>query len=197
MKKLILIIIVIFGINIANAQTEAPIENWINYVKSKNIYFKDVNNLFNKFLGTWEYNNGNQYFKITFYKQIKTFDGNYQYSDRIYSHFLYQYNGNTIYDTYPPGGISATPYFSYIDGSKHVVVNNNKLLLFYNEPSTTGCDRTKRGEVNLEHQYQGQVPQLIWERTDFRVGKYDCPQGTTPDTSAFQIPANMTLTKVN
>ncbi|MEZ4793141.1 MAG: DUF6705 family protein [Gelidibacter sp.] len=208
MKYLIFLLSITFSFN-GVSQTVIPIENYFDYDNANNVYFKDVNNTFNKFLGVWESTNGSHYFKITFYKQNKTQVGITddgvnlrtftQYTDRIYSHFIYKLNGATIYDTYPPAGINPTPFKSDIDGENYVVINSNKLHLNYQEPSTTGCSRNQTGILEVEFQHVGQnTDQLIWTRTDRNIGlpPYPCPSGTTPDTSEYQIPANMVLTKI-
>lgn len=210
-KFLYTYLLLLIGFNFATAQSpiEKPIEQYVDFIAANNVYFKDVNHIFDKFLHTWEYTNGPHYFKITFYKQEqyefgKMSDGSNamsitQFSDRIYSHFIYKYNGVVVYDTYPSGGdgLNTTDYSSYIDGT--MIKNTNELFMYYDEPSTTGCTRILTGLLDLKHQYQGQQAQLIWTRTDKKSGypAFGCPSGATPDTSDFQIPANMVLTKVN
>lgn len=209
MKNIFFFLLVGFSFK-GMTQTIIPIQNYFDYNHSDNVYFKDVNNILDKFLGTWEYTDGSHYFKITFYKQEqtqigKTSDGRViykkvQYSDRIYSQFIYKLNGATIYDTYPPGGLNPTPYKSDIDGERDVVENSNKLNLSYQEPSTTGCARDKMGMLEVQYQFANHTTdQLIWTRTDRNIGlpPYPCPSGTTPDTSEYQIPATMVLTKIN
>src|SRR5690606_30736520 len=42
-----------------------------NLVPDSGKYFKDVNNVFDDFIGTWQWQNGNQTFTVTLWKEVK------------------------------------------------------------------------------------------------------------------------------
>lgn len=202
MKKIIAILL-IFISNTILAQTIKPAEDFYtsNYNDLDNIYFKDVNNTFNKFLGTWEYNNDGHYVKVVVSKLIKvdvTFGRTRrQYRDMLVISYLYKYNGVIVYNTIPPVIPNPNTRYYYIDG--HIIENSNKVSLDYNEPSTTTCSRTKNAEVNLTKllTFIGQPEKIKWERVDLRESQgFGCDTGNY-DTSDFKIPANMILTKIN
>ena len=71
MKKYVLILITLFGIT-AFSQTIKPIETeWlVDYSEKNDTYFKDVNNVLDKFVGTWRYEDltTNTVFEVTFQK---------------------------------------------------------------------------------------------------------------------------------
>ena len=76
MKRLIFIIYVVFCIQILNAQFIVPVDKVNKYITEYGIlpdhtYYKDVNKVLNKYVGTWEgvYKNQTYYFEIT--KQTK------------------------------------------------------------------------------------------------------------------------------
>lgn len=196
-----------FNVNVSNSQSTIPIENIAFHIKENNVYFKDVNGLFNKFLGSWEYTSGPYYFKMTLtkkeqYQYAIGIRKSIQYTDYIDCHYIYKYNGITIYNFYPNNNLLTSNFSqSGINGYDYVIMNNNKLLLNYDEPSQTSCYRRKGGRLEIEHTYIGQTPKLIWTRTDYdkglQVKGFECQDGSLPDTSDFQIPANMVLTKVN
>ena len=185
------------------AQTINPAEDFYtaNYNDLDNIYFKDVNNTFNKFMGTWEYTDGTNYLKVVITKITKlntTYpNGQIQFRDILVASYLYKYNGVIVYNTIPPVIPNPNTRYNYIDG--HIIENSNKVSLDNNESSTTTCPRTKNAEVNLTKllTLSGQPQKIKWERVDLRESQgFGCDTGNY-DTSDFKIPANMILTKIN
>lgn len=199
MKSLTYIIALLTWISV-KAQTVRPIEQYFKYSDDNNVYFKDVNSILPKFLGSWEYSSGSEYFKITFTKYNKvSVKGTTltHYKDKIYSAFIYkQKSGNnwvTIYD-------SASLNYAFIGLS--IVKSTNMIELYYFEPNSTGtCERNKFGDVVLEYLLVNpNNPQLQWTREENSSGmdpNEPCPDGSPRDSSPFKIPAVMTLTKVN
>jgi len=102
MKNILKIIIALSFTMVGFGQNNIiPVEQGININdgQQENFYLKDGNNVLNKFVGTWAFDDGTHYFKITFYKRIKKFTG-ITFEDELVSKFLYIENGVTIYDTY-------------------------------------------------------------------------------------------------
>ncbi len=205
MKKIFLILFILILSNTIKAQTEVPIENWAYHMKENNVYFKDVNGLFNKFLGTWEYNDGIHYFKITLVKRTKKALGidsigerylkSIKFSDYIDCYYIYKQNGITIYNFYPANGLLTDYSGSGINAHTYVVDTQNNLYLDYDEPVSNTCSyRQKSGRLKVTF-INSQLPQLLWTRTD-RNKSYPLSFGCA-DTSDFKIPAVMTLTKIN
>ncbi|MES2486286.1 MAG: DUF6705 family protein [Bacteroidota bacterium] len=188
------------------AQTIYPIETYFDHVDEDNVYFKDVNGIFNKFIGTWEYSTATQYFKITFLKkqnveELPEFSTRHRYFDMLQSNFQYKekVNGNwvVVYNTYPAMG--QILFSRWIEGS--VPDNPNTIEIFYNEPYTGSCPRSRREMLKIIYSQSGNVQQLSWQRTVYLKTSIElgepCADGTPSDTSAYKIPANMTLTKIN
>ncbi|SRR5690554_179334 len=182
------------------AQVEIPIEQYgqnNNMYTISNSYFKDINGLLNKYIGTWEYNENGHYFKVQFIKQE-----NYQEvplnspsktkwtSDRIYARFQYKLNGVEIYNTLNLAIPSQSLIYSTA-GSFSI----QGFKLFYDEPSVSPCGRPLMGRVTLEHSVVNGVEKLTWSREDSYSGTF-CQQGQVEDNTPFQIPANMILTKI-
>ncbi len=154
-------------------------------------YFKDVDNIFNKFLGTWQYTNGSQSFRITFYKteHVRIPSQEKQWEDIIQSHYEYKVDGSVVFSNY------GTEY-SNVDS--FMTLSTSKLRFSYYEPSFTSCRKTRRGELTLTHSIDGGgVPILIWENEILARGYTNyCPDGTETDVSGFIVPLNMVLHKL-
>ena len=197
MKKTILTILFLTTI-VINAQTVKPIENYFEFKNLDNIYFKDVNNHYNKFLGDWEITDGLHYLKIKITKVPKVEQGLSsngrrmmkirRYVDEIVIECLYKYNGNEIYNT-----ISTNNNSNFCIGQ--ILNNINQLSLVYMEPHT-GCGRNRTGMLNLTF-VSGTIPQLQWIRTErpSQLPESYCPDNQT-DTSEYKIPAILTLSKL-
>lgn len=184
-----------------NAQ-QIPIEqyNQNNNDDINNAYFKDINGVLDKYVGTWEYNQNGHYFKIQFIKQTNVQQSPpistsliQRYYDRITARIEYKLNGVTIYNTLNQIGNSPNWYIRSYASS---VRSNNKIWLHYKEPSNSPCGRKVDGTVNVEYSNTGGVETLTWSRTNRSIYP-DCQNGQTADDTPFQIPANMVLTKVD
>ncbi len=94
MKNLITLYLIITS-GLCYSQTIIPVEQYSNSTNNNNVYFKDVNNVFTKFLGTWEHSTENEYFNITFYKVIRQQESPLstkltQYKDLIFTNFIFR-----------------------------------------------------------------------------------------------------------
>ncbi|MGO4709577.1 DUF6705 family protein [Chryseobacterium sp. 2TAF14] len=77
---------------------------------SGDYYRKDMNNIMDKYAGTWKWTNGSREFTLTLIKQIKhhyheTGNDNY-YKDRIVGYYVYKENGIIIADTSSDNNLS-------------------------------------------------------------------------------------------
>lgn len=175
------------------AQTivERPLETFYDGERPNHVYFKDVNNLLTKYLGTWEYNQNGQYFKITFFKQTNFRETPVQnrkisiFTDKIYGYYQYKLNGIEIYNVTSPDYIYS-PSGSFFMGN---------FFVFFDEPSISPCGRPLIGNVTLSYSTINGIEQLTWSRTDSYRGTF-CNEGEVEDNTPFQTPAHMVLTKV-
>ena len=180
-----------------------PLEEYYknNNDKINNAYFKDVNGLLDKYLGTWEYNENGHYLKIQFFKVLNnpmhpsnSIIKMQQYCDVIYARFEYKKNGVTIYNTLNPSDDS-TKWFIR-SSCESISVYPNKLLLYYKEPSSNPCGRIIRGSVNIEYSNTGGIEKLSWVRS-YRRSSSSCMDDLIADHTPFQIPSKMTLIKID
>ena len=208
MKNIIKLSLLFFVLNI-NAQIVKPAEQYYtsNYINLDNVYFKDVNHIYDKFLGSWEYSSGPHYLKVVISKVVKKEFGvsstgerlrtKKQFFDKIKIDYIYKYNGVTVYNVMPPYQVvNGNIVSSSISG--HIITNYRSVNLGYNEPSTTTCMRGRTGRLQLTFIPNGGLPQLKWARTDQFSPKPDtyCPSGGQFDISEYKIPADIILNKI-
>lgn len=190
MKNIFKILLILFSISCFSQTIEQrPLESFYQPNQPNHVYYKDVNNLLDKYIGTWEYNDGTHYFKIEFFKQSfyrETPVANPKvtiYTDRIFGHYQYKLNGAEIYN------VTNMKYANSRSGSFF-----NGFYLIFSEPTTASCGRSKIGYVNLQYSNSGGIEQLTWSRTDKNMEMTWCQSF---DSTPFKTPANMVLTKVN
>ena len=120
MKQLILTMYLLTSINII-AQTEIGIEDATEFGQ-EGYYYKDLNNVFNTFEGTYLYTNGNTSFKIILEKMEMSSMNDYYYEDLVIGCYRYVENGvekvNTLDDLDN----------NYTNGVKYVIDGNNVMV---------------------------------------------------------------------
>lgn len=198
MKKIIITFSAIILVNLAYGQTIRPIEELLDAKEkfNSNTYFQDVNNVLTPYVGSWTYQTANVTFNMTITKRKELYNEKYKiWVDRlIIKYALYIEGICKYYNISPfnaPTGAITTP--SELTG---VMYNNEGISLAYYEPSTTGRDRDKVGMLTLKV-ISGTPLHLQWTRssTVTIIESQDCT-GSIIDTSPFQIPATMYLTKL-
>ena len=104
MRNLFLILSLLYMVFI-HGQTIKPLSSFYTEAKPTNpsnaVYYKDIDNLFQPFLGTWIYQNGNTTFVVTLWKETKAPAKNeygvpLYYKDRISGHYKLVQNYGTI-----------------------------------------------------------------------------------------------------
>lgn len=171
-------------------QTIVPIEQRKNTDETNGTvyYFKDVNGVFDKFLGNWKYQdqptNPTKVVEITFYKREMVKTGFSGFKDEIFARIKYTENGVVIYDTFPALQPSLNRRDHNISGGSFSEPNNTNLLNigYYSEPGLGG----ETGRLKLEYSNLNNVEKLEWEIITFRE-----ENGETP----FRLPYGMTLIK--
>ncbi len=202
-KKLIFIITITLSYGLINAQeTIKPIENHLHdrYIDNPNTYYKDTNNKLESLVGTWEFNNGTDYFKITFFKIKKMENEKYNvFGDVLQTKFMYKKNNIVIYDNYGETIYNLNDNVNQKPSEiKSAFVKNSNISFLYTEPSTNDCHRRRVGRLNVIYNYNNGSPQIQWTRTtdEHYFEDMPCDNGVEPDNSDFVIPANMVLTKL-
>jgi len=190
MKNLLKIVLLIITFQ-ATAQTIIPLEQESNYMSDqagKNYYYKDVNGVLNKFIGTWKYQNTatnpTEEVTIVFYKEIKDdYNGNY-FIDRLYARSKYVKNGVVVFDNLT----STKPSSNYqiFGGFFRDPANTNKIHMQYGEPGISSNKRHSTLDITYSIVKAG--TKLKWS-----VDWYPLDE----NVPAPLMPLDMTLTKVN
>jgi len=198
--KYIFTVIITLFFSYLHAQIK-PIETIRNdsFIDNPNTYYKDTNNRLANCVGTWEYNNGSDYFKITFSLVKELINNSYSiYQDKLKAKFIYKKNGVIKYDNYGP----LYPIGTNVNTKPSIISSNfvlpSKISFFYTEPSATDCYRRRVGRLEIQF-VTGTPAKLIWHRTTDTRYFHDgpCDDGSQTDDAPFIIPADMVLTKIN
>ena len=156
-------------------------------------YFKDTNNLLDKFVGSWVFNDGTHYLRLIITKHIHVtrdvgdFHTDDDFDDLIKIRIEYRLAGIEKYNTTEERALK---------GEDILNVNTIENIIYF-EPSLTSCQREKLGYLKIEYLINiSGDEQLIWTRTNTISEVWgNCPDGTPIDDSDFIIPANLVLTK--
>lgn len=175
-----------------------PIENLLgeSQYNNPNTYYKDTNHKLQNCVGTWLYDNGSDYFLVTFIKTKQKINEHFNvYSDVLTAKFYYRKNGVVIYDNLNQIPTSGSNFKPSDISSGHV--KDLHITFYYTEPSSIECHRRRFGMLKVELSNNEQ--QMIWIRETNENSFHDepCSNGLEPDDSPFLIPANMTLNRVN
>jgi hypothetical protein len=196
------VLLLLFSMTINAQETVKPLENYLTdgYCEFPHTYYKDTNGKLQNCVGTWVYDNGTDYFKITFTKaKVLVNQYHHVYVDRLSTKFLYKKNNIVIYDNYNttvytlPAVVNVKP-----SEIKSDFVKSDEIYLSYTEPSSNDCHRRRVGDLTLVY-LNNAVPQMQWTRTtdEHYFDSEPCENGLEPDNSDFIIPADMVLTRVN
>ena len=205
MKKIVYLFLLMFITTFSYSQQEKIEEIRQYYNPNFNTspfyiyYYKDINNYFTPFIGTWIYQNGNQTFVMNFWKETKNAYLNENpkyYIDELRGHYKLvqnygQSNEQLIYTSQINIGNSITPWPTIVTANQPI------------EPYKMGgfvYDVT--GIVNPAYPLgvRGELEMVINPANpDTAQWEVTLPMGMRglDQPSTFTIPTNITLTKVN
>jgi hypothetical protein len=136
MKKILTILILALFFTNCKAQTEVDLSLY-NQVDNNNKYFKDLNNYYGNFIGTWENTSGNRTFRLILWKQTKrqvTISNNC-FMDRILGRFLIILNAGTSNEQIIHNSVK---YFPQSNTTSESIlygraINNNRLSGYFED----------------------------------------------------------------
>ncbi|QQV03221.1 MULTISPECIES: DUF6705 family protein [Chryseobacterium] len=170
---------------IVNCKAQSPVytlgESPVNL--PMNSYIKDTNNVLNKFVGTWIYNQNGKIFTININKQ-EMIDFTEYYKDMLFGNFKYQVNNLIIVDTF-----GKTGFKSGITGATLWEGNPNKVSLFFSDP-----ERPKMScKAVLTYFNVNGVEKLHW---DLKLTGYVSSRNPNMNQATdFRVPTNVELIK--
>lgn len=186
MKQLLAIILLL---TIMNCKSQSQIyilgNNSTPVSMPENSYLKDENNLLNKFVGTWNYQENGKIFTVKFQKAILVKIIDY-YEDDIQGNFSYIFNNSIIANTDLP---NFTGKKSRIKGARLWAGNHNKVTLFFYDP-----ERPKMSsEVTLTYSNVNGIEKLHWDLK--LVGYVSSRDPNMNQATDFRVPTNVELIK--
>ena len=195
MKHIIIILIALSLLN-CKAQTVVSMNNNGNY-GAEGFYFKDINNDFNTFEGTWLYTDGNSSLKVTFQKKINNHDlseiSNYHF-DALVGEYQYIENGaekvNTLLninnnhsDPYDYNLIAISVWKYGQNSCTNCEPGNKVVKARFNQPD---CDIISSPQMIFRHYIESGVEKL---HLNFISGTYvGNPLGIEPTCQDYAIP---------
>ncbi|RAJ13487.1 DUF6705 family protein [Olleya aquimaris] len=187
MKNTIYIITLLISAFTLGQEVIVPLEQMPSYSitekNSETYYFKDVNNVLDKFVGTWKYDTANESLEITFYKVLHETSSN-NFIDMLDCNFIYIKNGVTIFDT---NTITDPEEKYFITGA--YLRGLNKIDLDYSEPTSP---RDWRARLILDYipASNGEPEKLDWFVKTFAKKTVNGVK-----VYPFEIPYNLQLIK--
>ena len=205
MKKIVYLFLLMFITTFSYSQQEKIEEIRQHYnpnFKTSSFYtyyYKDVNNYFTPFIGTWIYQNGVQTFVMKFWKETKvdyTDDAPKYYVDELRGHYKLvqnfgQSNEQVIYTSEINIGNSPTPWPTIVMGNQPTqpyIMNGN----IFDVTGSVNSDYPTGVKGELEMIINPANPNTAQWKVILPMGMRG-----SDEPSTFTIPTNVTLTKVN
>ena len=182
MKQIIIVVIICFT-TACKGQTPVYTLGADNpNIIPSNCYFKDNNNILNKFVGTWVLTKNGNVFTIILNKAVMAPISDY-YSDEIQGKYKYIVNGNTLVNTENFTGNNSKLKTTFMN------FGTEKIALFFYDP-----ERPKIGaKVYLTYTNVGGVEKLHWELVV--TGYLPILLGEPAPQLDFRVPKNCELIK--
>ncbi|MGV0751416.1 DUF6705 family protein [Empedobacter brevis] len=182
MKKFLIILFSFFATTKTIAQIQIVDLYGSEEYSQNGVYYKDVTNYLNQYIGTWLYTDGSTSLKIKFEKRFFTRNypnNNTFYIDALVGEYQYINNGVEIFNTLNNLNISHQSPFDYSiyefvrlendPSCTHCVVPFQRLLLRYDEP--TNDNMTLKGNMGiLTFTENGQTKMWMGYATDYGMG---------------------------
>ena len=164
MKHIYILIGILITISCKAQSSIIDIENYTFSKSQENAYYKDINNYFNDFEGTWLYTNGTTTFKIILKKRVMRYTGKF-YKDEVTGEYQYIENGvekiNTLPNLNQSGGSSlwhsSLLKNSYKPKCNNCYPNERRLSLIFSDSARdlTGDFTFKKTTINGQPALEG------------------------------------------
>ena len=196
MKKIIFIITVLISISCSSQQTISLSNyNGSNDLVNNN-YIKDIDGILDKFVGTWEWNNGSTtIFRIKFVKVLHNKTSNIEtyFEDEILGGYQYILNGVEVVNT-----LNFTTNFTETPTS---YINFSPLLTSIDSPDFTNLhiianDKIKNKSCGAKFTIQNATSNPLtaqWKLYNIEIYR---PENLGVKPVGFSIPTNVVLTKL-
>lgn len=189
MKKILILGFIILSNLSCKSQTILPLEEVKNYINSENgipkniTYIKDVNNILDKYVGTWKgtYNNRNYEFRIL---KITNKPGRITEDRLMMRYVISDSNGTIIEDTRAlPDTSSYVIKGDYLDGSFYELYYIGKESL---------CGQIGSIIIDIQPNSNNKVMRMLFLPQQEILSLTDCPNGSATQIMPLN---NLILTK--
>ena len=142
-NTLTILSIFLFLLSCKAQQPIIPLYNGSDYLDTNNAYYKDTQGDLSKLVGTWEFSDGNEVFKIILSKKLNHFvDITYRnisyYKDVLYGEYRYvDINGNEMVNTLPDINNFSNDIYQHL-------INGNFIRSAARYIPCNSCDPNKR-----------------------------------------------------
>jgi hypothetical protein len=194
------------------AQKVEPIFQNTNYGNRNNVYYKDLDNDFSPYVGTWKYTSGNVTFTIVLQKKLmipKTIGQYSIYRDYLVGEYHYQINNNTIINTLPSLSNNYTKMLDYnlsfsaiVGNTRHPQCNNcpanqRRISMHFDEPTRRNVDGLSAG-LMLRRITENGVAKIVAIFYNRSASHGLLSDGTPTDIEDYSIPyGTYVFTKVD
>lgn len=142
MRDVVILMICVLGAFSCKAQSPViPLFDGSDYLGTENAYYKDTENDFDRFVGTWKFTEGDQEFEIVLRKKQQhmfSYANKTFYEDMMYGEYKYvDENGNTLVNSL--SNIDNPT----IDVSQHLIFGNT-ILHYKSLPPCEDCQPDER-----------------------------------------------------
>lgn len=182
MKKILILGIILFSNVSCKAQNVMPIETIINYIKAENgvpetiTYFKDINNLLEKYVGTWKGMYGNKNYEFRISKYISIYDGLSE-DILLIRYLITDANGIIIEDTRSELDSKCTITGYYVDQPSYVLSYVGKNYI---------CGQSGDVFIGIVKNTNNTQMKLFLAQKNVLLNSVDCPNGRAPQVLPLQ-----------
>tara|TARA_R110002124_G_scaffold86007_1_gene222813 strand:+ start:1676 stop:2290 length:615 start_codon:yes stop_codon:yes gene_type:complete len=187
MKNIPLILIFVATFYSCKAQTIYPLGTQPEQIEGNNYYLKDIQNINDNFVGTWLWESGNSSFELTLqeFEQYSYPNNSTQYWDAIFGKYKYIEDGSIISETDEIFDTTDRPL-------PRVIAHYKTQNIIWISVSDIVSKEYKVGEIVLND--DGTATMTLQD--SIGTSGVRTPNDPPPSTLGFQLPTNITLTKV-
>ena len=176
MKKLLILGFIIISHISCKAQTIMPVETMVNYLYGENgipktiTYFKDINHLLDKYVGTWKGTDNDKIFEFSITKNTSIDDGLSQ-DELLIRYFITTTSGTIIEDTRFETNDNCSIEGNYIKNAYYALTYSGR---------DTQCGQSGNVFITMVKNTNNTQMKLFLEQDQVLLNEEICPNGRTP-----------------
>jgi hypothetical protein len=186
MKNILLVLITLITFYSCKAQTIYPLGTPREQITENNFYIKDTENIHDQVVGVWRWESGNSSFEITLqeFEQNPLYEGSTFYEDDVFGKYKYIENGVLIAEV--------TEITNLIQNRPKVSVGYESENTFFIQISDIISEKYKQGTFIINDDGTATINLA----DPIGTSGIRTPNDPPPNNLEFQLPTNITLTKI-